>query len=97
MPTTRVFTVPDSMDGRIVEHLGGAADQGVILERVGPVEFYRAVGYLSTWNLTYPHVRLYYNARELEITASYYDAFGGLCYCIGAVFNTTTNQFGFHS
>jgi hypothetical protein len=67
------------------------------MEQVTPLEFYRAVGYLSTWNMSFPGVSLYFNARDLEITASYYGVTGELGYCIGAVFNDTTNQFSFHS
>jgi len=67
------------------------------MEQVTPLEFYKAVGYLSTWNMTFPEVKLFYNVRDMEITASYYTAAGELGYCIGAVFNTDTKQFGFHS
>ena len=97
MTTARTLPVPTTGEGRLIEHFGDSVVQSTLRERVGRSEFYRAVGYLSTWNMTYPHVKLYYNARELEITASYYDAFGTLGYCIGAVFNDTSKQFGFHS
>ena len=97
MATIKTFTVPDAGEGRIIQHYGDSVTQSSIREHVGPVEFYRAVGYLSTWNMSYPHVKLYYNVRELEITARYYDVTGALRYCIGAVFNDTTKQFGFHS
>ena len=97
MTTTRTLPVPTTGEGRIIEHLGCAVDYHMMMKHVTPLEFYRAVGYLSTWNMTYPHVKLYYNARELEITASYYDEAGELGYCVGAVFNGTSKQFGFHS
>ena len=57
-----MITVPDAGEGRVVHPLGDSVTQSAIREHVGPVEFYRAVGY-----------------------------------CIGAVFNDTTKQFGFHS
>lgn len=97
MATMKTITIPDAGEGRVVHHLGDSVEQSSIREHVGPVEFYRAVGYLSTWNLTFPEVKLYYNVREMEITASYYTPDGALGYCIGAVFNDTTKQFGFHS
>lgn len=97
MATTQLFTIPTAGECRLIEHFGDSVVQGTLLERVGPVEFYRAVGYLSTWNMTFPRVILYYNAKELEITASYYTETGDLGYCIGAVFDETSRQFGFHS
>lgn len=97
MTTSRTVQVPTEGEGRIVEHLGCAVDYHMMMEAVTPLEFYRAVGYLSTWNMSYPHVKLYYNVRELEITASYYDEVGELRYCIGAVFNSDSKAFGFHS
>ena len=97
MSTTKTITVPDAGEGRIVHHLGDSVTQNTLREHVGQLEFYRAVGYLSTWNMTFPEVKLYYNAKDVEITASYYTATGELGYCIGAVFNDDTKQFGFHS
>lgn len=97
MATTKTFTVPDAGEGRTIEHLGCAVDYHVMKEQVTPLEFYRAVGYLSTWNMRFPEVRLYYNARDLEITASYYTEAGDLGYCIVAVFDADSKQFGFHS
>ena len=94
---TRTLPLPTAGEGRIIEHLGCAVDYSVMMGHVGPVEFYRAVGYLSTWNMAYPHVKLYYNPKEMEITASYYNEAGELGYCIGAVFNDDSKQFGFHS
>jgi hypothetical protein len=92
-----MVTIPDAGEGRIIQHYGDSVTQSTIMEQVTPLEFYKAVGYLSTWNMSFPEVRLYYNARDLEITASYYGVTGELGYCIGAVFNDTTNQFSFHS
>lgn len=97
MSNTKTFTVPDAGEGRIIQHYGDSVTQSTIMKQVTPLEFYRAVGYLSTWNMSFPEVRLYYNARDLEITASYYTTTGELGYCIGAVFNTDTKRFGFHS
>ena len=97
MTTTKTVTVPDSGEGRLIHHYGDSVAQSTIREHVGPAEFYRAVGYLSTWNMSFPEASLYFNAREMEITASYYDEVGELRYCIGAVFNRDSKAFGFHS
>ena len=97
MATTKTVTVPDSGEGRLIHHYGDSVTQSSIINAVGAPEFYRAVGYLSTWNMSFPEVALYYNAKEREITASYYTSMGVLAYCIGAVFNDATKQFGFHS
>ena len=97
MATTKTITIPDAGEGRIIHHCGDSVTQSTIMEQVTPLEFYKAVGYLSTWNMTFPEVKLFYNVRDMEITASYYTAAGELGYCIGAVFNTDTKQFGFHS
>lgn len=94
--THKMFSIAPG-ECRAVIHLGSSVDQSTLREQVGVKEFNNAVGYLSTWNMTFPEVRLFYNARELEITASYYDEHGTLGYCIGAVFNRDTKQFGFHS
>ena len=94
---TIAITIPDAGEGRVVHHLGDSVTQASIREHVGQLEFNNAVGYLSTWNMTFPEVKLFYSAKELEITASYYTSDGALGYCIGAVFNTDTKQFGFHS
>lgn len=96
MAVTKCFTIAPG-ETRAVIHLGDSVTQTILLNAVGAEEFYRAVGYLSTWNMTFPEVRLYYNAREREITASYYTEAGDLGYCIGAVFNSDTQKFGFHS
>lgn len=93
----KTINIPDAGEGRVVHHFGDSVTQASIREHVGQLEFYRAVGYLSTWNMTFPEVKLYYDAKQCEITASYYTATGELGYCIGAVWNETTKQFGFHS
>ncbi len=94
---TRTLPLPTTGEGRIIHHCGDSVTQSTIMEQVTPLEFYKAVGYLSTWNMSFPEVKLFYNVRDMEITASYYTAAGELGYCIGAVFNTDTKQFGFHS
>jgi hypothetical protein len=97
MTVTKAITVPDPREGRIVTFLGSSDDMDNLKERVGFEQFTTAVGYLTTWSLSYPQVTLFFNVRDLEITATYYNTLSELQYCIGAVFNTSTMKFGFHS
>lgn len=69
MTTARTLPVPTTGEGRLIEHFGDSVVQSTLRERVGRSEFYRAVGYLSTWNMTYPHVKLYYNPKEMVASA----------------------------
>lgn len=69
-----------------------------IQQQVGYAEYTTAVGYLSTWAIaseSYPKVTLYANARDIEITATYWKPDGKLGYVIGAVWHD--GHFGFHS
>ena len=69
----------------------------IMRERAGHDQFVQAVGYLSTWSMSYPKASLYFNARDMEITATYYDQDGDMQYCIGGIFNADTKKFSFHS
>ena len=91
------ITIPDSRDGRVVQFFGSADAMNILQEAVGNDQFHGAVGYLSSWNMNYPKVTLYFNARDLEITATYYNTVGEMQYCIGGIFNSSTKKFSFHS
>lgn len=77
------------------------ADQRAgINARVGRENLHAAIGYLSLWNLGYPHVNIY-PADDTDLIAVYYlqtdsGAFER-AYTIGAVFNSATGKYGFHS
>lgn len=59
-------------------------------------EVYRALGYLSTWNMSYPIVKIWIDTKHNEITAVYFREEGADCgYSIAAVWHG--EHFGFHS
>lgn len=98
METSRTLPVPTTGEGRIIEHLGCAVDYHLMKEHVTPLEFYRAVGYLEYVEHDLPARQALLQPKgDGEITASCHNEAGELGYCIGAVFNDTTKQFGFHS
>lgn len=63
-------------------------------ENTDTLELYKAIAYLSTWNLTYPSVDIYHDGTT-DLIASYKDDTGKPSYTIGAVWTGT--EFGFHS
>jgi hypothetical protein len=73
-------------------------DIDTLKEKVGYVEFTQAIGYLATWcaaSGAYPKVTLWFDPKQIEITATYRKADDSVGYVIGAVWNGT--KFGFHS
>lgn len=59
-------------------------------------EYRAAIGYLSTWNLSYEKVTIY--ARdELDMVAVYRSNVTDKQYVIGAVWNQETKRYSFHS
>lgn len=57
-------------------------------------EWMLAVGYLSTWNLTFPSCAIYPDG-ETDMVAVYYNEAGERTYVIGAVWHG--EHYGFHS
>ena len=53
-----------------------------------------AIGYLSTWNLTYPTVRIFMD-NTTDLVAVYFDEAKNRQYVIGAVWHG--EHYGFHS
>lgn len=79
--------------------MGIDADTTVrIVEITGNAEYFKAIGYLSTWNLSHAHCEIIggvYDGNP-EIIATYRrHADGPITYQIGAVWHGT--HFGFHS
>lgn len=73
-----------------------AVERTVLEEITGYQELMSAIGYLSTWNMTYPAVVIYIvDEVSPELVAVYKDEEGNRAYTIGAVWNGT--KFGFHS
>jgi hypothetical protein len=73
------------------------AVQATQIEQItGYQELMAAIGYLSTWNMTFPRVEIFVQDVESpELLAVYKDAGAKRGYTIGAVWNGT--KFGFHS
>jgi hypothetical protein len=55
-------------------------------------EFYATIGYLSSWNMTFPHVDIYpdnYKDGNTDLVAVYRKEDGSVGYAIGAVWHET--------
>lgn len=57
-------------------------------------EWFRAIGYLATWNMTFPTVEIRADG-ETDLVAVYRDEEGNIGYVIGAVWHD--GRYGFHS
>lgn len=57
-------------------------------------EWFRAIGYLSTWNMTFPTVEIHIDG-ETDMVAVYKDENDNVGYVIGAVWHD--DHYGFHS
>lgn len=57
-------------------------------------EWFRAIGYLSTWNMTFPTVEISPDG-ETDLVAVYRDEDSNVRYVIGAVWHD--DHYGFHS
>ena len=71
--------------------------QRTVMEEItGYPELMMALGYLSTWNMTFPSVTIFVQDEiNPELVAVYKDEDDVRRYTIGAVWNGT--KFGFHS
>ena len=82
-------------DQREVLILMDSAQQTQIMEEVGRQNFYAAIGYLSTWNMSYGFVTITQDG-DTDMVAVYRDtADGPTKYVIGAVWHE--DHYGFHS
>ena len=67
----------------------------------GRDQFERAIGYLATWNMTFPVVNIYSSVEgeNVELTARYThgDGYQEPHYVIGAIFDRAAGKFTFHS
>lgn len=73
-----------------------AVKQTEIRTAVGAEAFYKAIGYLSTWNMTFPEVTIYSDGTN-DLIAVYKNADSTHGYTIGAIYNTVAGSYGFHS
>jgi hypothetical protein len=66
-----------------------------IREIVGPAAFNAAIGYLATWNMTFPQCQVYADRELPDLVACYFDEAGTCRYAIGAIWHG--EHYGFHS
>ena len=70
-------------------------DMTSIAESIGGWDkLWSAIGYLSTWNTSYPYVQIHRD-HDTDLTAVYLDADQKCRYVIGAVWHG--EHYGFHS
>ena len=70
-------------------------DTIAIAEAIGSWEkLFTAIGYLSSWNLSYPRVDIYRD-DDTDLVAVYFDGSNVRGYVIGAVWHE--DHYGFHS
>ena len=82
-------------DQREVRILMDSAQQTQIMEVVGRQNFFAAIGYLSTWNMSYDFVQITQDDTT-DMVAVYKDTEDGpVRYVIGAVWHG--DRYGFHS
>lgn len=62
----------------------------------GHAKLYEAIGYLSSWNLSYPTVHIYTDDKY-DLIAVYQKQDGERGYVIGAVWREAEGKYGFHS
>ena len=66
-----------------------------IREIVGPEAFNAAIGYLTTWNMTFPRCSIHIDRDLPDMVAYYFDGTGDCRYVIGAIWHD--DHYGFHS
>ena len=82
-------------DQREVRILMDATQQTQIMEEVGRQNFFAAIGYLSTWNMSFGFVQITQDG-DTDMVAVYKNtADGPTKYVIGAVWHD--DHYGFHS
>ena len=97
---------------RTIELMIDAVSLHMLRKQTDPAQVQEAVGYLSTWNMTFPHVTITASIDQLELVACYYcekpapSPVDGQRprpdYVIGAVWHAPTSEadaghFSFHS
>lgn len=80
---------------RTVKFLSSGEINQTVIDQVGHTAFYNAIGYLSSWNMSYPNVVIFVDQKELEIQASYRDEKDNPKYFICGVWHG--DHYGFHS
>tara|TARA_R110000822_G_C15034505_1_gene464625 strand:+ start:376 stop:627 length:252 start_codon:yes stop_codon:yes gene_type:complete len=58
-------------------------------------KLWHAIGYLSTWNDSYPYVNIWRDGKDAHLVAVYRDTETDRTYTIGAIWQQ--DHYGFHS
>jgi hypothetical protein len=67
-----------------------------VAESIGTWDkLWQAIGYLSSWNMSYPNVVIYREPKSPDLVAVYSDTERNVKYVIGAVWHD--DHYGFHS
>ena len=82
-------------DQREVLILMDSVQQTQIMEEVGRQNFFAAIGYLSTWNMSYGFVQITQDGDTDMVAVYKSTADGSIGYVIGAVWHG--DHYGFHS
>lgn len=82
-----------STNRTVIIHMD-AVQQQTMQHETDHTEWYRAIGYLSTWNMTFSTVNIYKDG-DTDLYAVYSDEAGDTKYVIGAVWHG--DHYGFHS
>lgn len=70
------------------------------IKEVGTEQFFAAIGYLSMWGMQYPKVSITLHTLTTappEFVAVYKDERENIRFVMGAIFNSDTKEFSFHS
>ena len=74
-----------------------AVDMTTVRATVGQEQLYRAIGYLSTWNMTYDTCGISVYPEDAQIVACYTRSNSADRYVIVAVWDATAQTYSFHS
>ena len=79
---------------RIVDICMDSVMQSKMMKATDRKEWFMALGYFSTYNMSYPTVKIHAE-NETDMIAVYYNEQNERCYVIGAVWHG--DHYGFHS
>lgn len=85
------------VERRTVSINANPVEVNTVRNAVGPEQFYRAIGYLSTWNMTYDVCGISIYADDLSMTTLYTRTTGEDRYVIAAIWNADSKSYSFHS
>jgi hypothetical protein len=60
-------------------------------------KLFNAIGYLSTWSMSYPKVSIYRDNKSPNLMAHYFKENGDCGYTISAIWDGTCEKYSFHS